>query len=49
MQYNLIRSSPIQNSFREKEVVLKMKKHSFYKEERNFLTMIRQGVGYVYY
>ena len=50
MQYNLIRSSPIKNSFREsKEGVLKMKKHSFYNEERNFLTMIRQGVGYVYY
>ena len=48
MQYNLIRSSPIKNSFREsKEGVLKMKKHSFYK--RNLLTMSRQGVGYVYY
>ena len=51
MQYNLIRSSPVKNSFldREKEGVLKMEKHSFYNEERNFLTMSRQGVGYVYY
>ena len=51
MQYNLIRSSPIKNSFREeKEGVLKMKTPSFYNEERNFLTMSKkQEVGYVYY
>ncbi len=50
MQYNLIRSSPIKNSFldREKEGVLKMEKHSFYNEERNFLTMSRQGVGFYF-
>ena len=51
MQYNLIRSSHIKNSFREsKEGVLKMKKHSFYNEEMNFLTISKkQEVGYVYY